>query len=296
MRLTTWLIAVSLPVVLAGCGTARYDANVARDSAVEPTIEVRLPEGTGPFPAVVVMHSCSGLDGSGAVTLKMWTDFMLANGYAVALPDSFQPRGRRGGVCTSPGFDWVAYHIRGADAHKARRQLQANPRIDPARISVAGGSNGGVATLAAVNAKMIADGKLDADGRPGFRSAIALYPECGITYGDWVATKRPPNPVMAGTFESAVPMMILIGASDDWTPAKPCEELVRAASGRPVSIKVYPGAHHAFDHPTQSVVFNPRATNINNPMGGATIGNDPAALADSRQQVLKFLADPAYRP
>lgn len=296
MRFRTCAVAATLAGVLTGCGTARYDANVARDSAVEPTIEVRLPEGSGPFPAVVVLHNCSGLDGPGAAVPRSWSDFLLANGYAVALPDSFRPRGRRGGVCTSPGFDWVAGHIRGADAHKARRLLQANPKIDPARVSVTGGSNGGVATLAAINARMIADGNLGADGKPGFRSAIAFYPECGITYGDWVATKRPPNPVMDGAFESAAPMMILIGASDDWTPAKPCVELVEKAKGAPVTIKVYPGAHHAFDHPEQSVVFNPRATNINNPMGGATTGKDPAALADSREQVLKFLADPAYRP
>lgn len=256
---------------------------------------VGLRNGNGPFHAVVLLHSCSGLDTPATAVELAWADIFLANGYAVGLADSFRPRCRSGGVCARSGIDWVAPHIRGTDAHKALRVLQDNPKIDANRISVMGRSNGGVATLAANNVKMIADANLPTGGRPGFRSAITFYPECGITYGDWVATKRQPNQIMAGTYQATAPMMIPIGRDDDWTPVKPCENLLSAATGASVSMKVYPGAHHSFDYPRGgSVIYMQNATNIN--WIGAHVGPNPAALADSRQQVLKFLADPTYRP
>ncbi len=41
--------------------------------------------------------------------------------------------------------------------------------------------------------------------------------------------------------------LILIGASDDWTPAKDCQRMMdrRANAGAPVDLVIYPGAYHA---------------------------------------------------
>ena len=50
-------------------------------------------------------------------------------------------------------------------------------------------------------------------------------------------------------YAPTAPVLILIGDKDDWTPAEPCRQLTAAAraAGYPVTIKIYPGAHHAFD-------------------------------------------------
>jgi dienelactone hydrolase len=55
-----------------------------------------------------------------------------------------------------------------------------------------------------------------------------------------------------------------------------------------VTIKVYPGAYHAFDsnHPVRYVATR---VNANSPSGrGATTGGDPKAWADSIREVVAF--------
>lgn len=275
-------------LALISCGQSeRYAARVANDKSIAPTIEVHTPDGPGPFPAVVVMHNCGGLDGLGADVSYEWTRFLVANGYAVLLPDSFRPRDRHRGVCSLPNGFWVHHEVRGADAYAALDAARKDPRIDARRVAVMGGSNGGVATLAAANADMIAEGSWLKPGQSGFSAAIAFYPECGIDYGSWQVPSRRPLQT-SGNFRAAVPLTILIGALDNWTPAPPCEALAKAASGAPVDIKIYPEAHHSFDS-AWPVQHNPRATNINNPGGGATIGRNAAAHEDSRKVVLEVL-------
>ena len=54
-----------------------------------------------------------------------------------------------------------------------------------------------------------------------------------------------------------VPTLILIGESDDWTPADDCRKLVNGqddfgisrlkGEGQPMQLIVYPSAHHGFD-------------------------------------------------
>lgn len=79
-------------------------------------------------------------------------------------------------------------------------------------------------------------------------------------------------------------------ALDDWTPAAPCERLAKAAAGAPVRIKVYPGAHHAFDGANPVRYVESRA-NRNSPTGhGATTGGNAAAWADAIGEVTAFFA------
>jgi len=55
------------------------------------------PSGTGPFPAVVALHGCSGLlNASGQIVGRFadWGTRLSAAGVAVVFPDSFTPRGR----------------------------------------------------------------------------------------------------------------------------------------------------------------------------------------------------------
>jgi dienelactone hydrolase len=95
-----------------------------------------------------------------------------------------------------------------------------------------------------------------------------------------------------GVYQPVAPLLILVGEADDWTPAEPCRKLTEAAqkAGYPVTIKIYPGAHHAFDG-SSPVRYLPTRVNVNSPSGrGATTGGDPKAWADSIREVTAFFA------
>jgi dienelactone hydrolase len=234
-----------------------------------------LPEGAGPFPAVVMMHGCTGLRTRGGAIqgkLRFWAEHLRGLGYATLLVDSFTPRGIDE-VCTgrhmlSPVRD------RADDARGALRYLQERRDIQADRIGLLGWSNGAAATLGVV----FDQGSAERD----FRAAVAFYPNC--------TRKYPGGPA----FRPYAPLYILVGALDDWTPAAPCTEIVERAraAGAPIAIKVYPGAHHAFDAPATPVRYRPEVKNHNRTDGdsGATVGTEPAARADAIVEVTRFLA------
>ncbi len=60
------------------------------------------PDGAGPFPAVVILHDCSGLGPRSSGSPGRWGALLAAEGYVVLIPDSFLPRGFDNGVCTVP--------------------------------------------------------------------------------------------------------------------------------------------------------------------------------------------------
>jgi hypothetical protein len=83
------MIALLLTGTLAlpSCARSQRAAIAPRADGPGETIPVELvrPEGPGPFPAVVLLHSCAGL-GRGARHAGDWIRRLVAMGYAVALP------------------------------------------------------------------------------------------------------------------------------------------------------------------------------------------------------------------
>ena len=62
-------------------------------------------------------------------------------------------------------------------------------------------------------------------------------------------------------------------------------------AGFPVSIKIYPGAYHAFDS-NSPVRYDPARINGNSPTGrGATTGGDSNAWEDSVREVIAFFGE-----
>ena len=86
-----------------------------------------------------------------------------------------------------------------------------------------------------------------------------------------------------------IPLLVLIGDKDDWTPAEPCRQFAAAtrAAGHPVTLVVYPDAQHHFDgaHLKQRTVVAAAKGGQ-----GATIEYNPTAHADAEKQVRQFLA------
>jgi dienelactone hydrolase len=250
------------------------------------------PGGSGPFPAVVLLHDCSGLGPRSSGAPWRWASELTARGYVSIWPDSFAARGRTTGVCTDASPPRVTHEQRADDAYEALSYLRSLPFVQGRRVAVMGGSHGGSSTLAT-----IVDAPANAArGKSGFAAAIALYPNCARSLGGWSVERKQQRgaavQAYAGAFRPLAPLLILIGELDDWTPADPCRRLAEAAraAGYPVTLKVYPGAHHSFDSiaPTRYVA---ERINGNSPSGrGATTGGHAEAWADAILQVERFLA------
>jgi dienelactone hydrolase len=208
------------------------------------------PDGAGPFPAVVVLHGCSGV----TMNQQAWAQRLNRWGYVAFVVDSFTPRG----VDVVCGTSAVPPSLRAKDAFAAASWLRTQPFVDPARIGVIGFSHGGSTVMQAIREAAVRS----ADAQP-FRAAVAYYPGCTRDLA-----------------RLATDVLILIGDADDWTPAERCAAYVasRLADGHAVELKRYPGAYHAFD-----------AQGAARSYLGHTLGYHPAAAEDSFARTRAFL-------
>lgn len=265
-------------VVLAVAGAARAGGDAVRFPGPGLELAGRLyrPAGEGPFPAVVLLHGCSGLwarDGEPTSSFRAWAEHFRARGYVALLVDSFGPRGERE-ICTQAQRKVSPATDRSRDAHAALSWLAGRREVDAARIGLVGWSNGGTAVLNALRPD--APGRAG-DGTPAYRAGVAFYPGCG--------------PLAKASYSPTAPLLIQAGGADDWTPARYCEALARQAPAGRVEIDVYPGAHHSFDRIGQRVRERPDVRNPHRPGGrGATVGTHPEARERAIGRTTDWLA------
>ena len=181
------------------------------------------PRGPGPFPAVVLLHSCLGLPAdrrSIEETLASW-------GYIALFVDDFTTRGLKE-TCSVDLPQGLA------DAFGALRFLSNRSDVDATRVAAVGYSQGGDTALLIAAARHASDFAIPRDLR--FRATAAYYPPCD-NLADATLT---------------LPTLILVGGADDVTPAAACDRLVRKQGGDRAEARliVYPGAHHLFDDPS----------------------------------------------
>jgi dienelactone hydrolase len=193
---------------------------------------------------------------------------------AVLMVDSFTPRGS-GEMCSRSGFKEWLYLRRPADAYGALAWLQQQPFVAKDKVAVIGWSNGGGAVLFALGPQ---HGRPAGFAGPDFRAAIAFYPgSCN-------------EQRMGANWTPSIPLMVVIGEKDVWTPAGPCKALVdRAVSrGAPITWQAYPDAYHDFDWPglkrRELTAYATRAGVV------PITGEDPASHADAIRRVQGFLA------
>jgi dienelactone hydrolase len=197
-----------------GCAPAAADEPVKFASAGpgEP-IQGYLsrPRGAGPFPAVILLHTCLGLPAQRASIGER----IAAWGYVALFVDDFGTRGLRE-TCA------VDFKQALSDADGALAYLASLPYVDPARIAAVGFSQGGDTAL-----------KIATGGAAGFKAAAAFYSPCANVAG--------------ATLD--IPTLILVGTKDEVTPAADCAKLARRQAPGMVKFVVYPGAAHGFDLP-----------------------------------------------
>ncbi len=183
------------------------------------------PQGAGPFPAVIILSGCAGVGPDAGIVRRVNADY-LPKGIATLVVESFIPRGIFE-VCSDPKIlDTIGYRVK--DAYAAMSWLTARPEIDSKHIFLQGYSHGAITAIAAIDAQW------PATHQQKFAGVIAFYPYC------------------SSSSKFSVPTIILVGQSDDWTPAKLCEDIVDKAN---VEITVYPKAFHAFAAPGLDMMY-----------------------------------------
>lgn len=234
------------------------------------------PEGPGPFPAVIALHGCAGLtnkDGQPSERHADWGNRLAAQGFLVLFPDSYESRGL-GPQCKVSDRDVSPSKDRPLDVNASLAYLDQRPDVKPDAVSLLGWSNGGSTVLYSVE-----PAHHPTAGQQDLAKAVAFYPGCRV-------------PFETGKWSSRLPLLILIGEADDWTPAQPCKEMVAAAkaAGLPVDIVTYRGAYHDFDHPSLKLHTQKGLAFTASGTGVAHTGTDPAARADALVRVPAFLA------
>jgi dienelactone hydrolase len=186
-----------------------------------PELTARLyrPEGEGPFPAIVLAHTCAGM----LEHTDVWGRLLASWGYVAVAPDSFGPRGVKT-VCGTGRI--VTGQMRVADVAGAMDWLNVQPFVRRNDIGLIGHSHGGWTVMRSVQANF-------GLAQRGLRAAVAYYPSCSPQFDDNVG----------------IPLLILIGDKDDWTSAESCRRLQAAGFVRPdlVEAVYYPNAYHSFD-------------------------------------------------
>lgn len=261
------LLAALLMILLPGTAGGQEVAIPSEDGTVLRAILVPPAAGVARRPAVVALHGCSGLARPDR-PLRLpareadWAARLAALGHAVVAPDSFGSRGL-GGACGRADHPARPEGPRAGDARAALAWAAAQPGEPPGGGILLGWSHGGSTVL----------WTLAAPPRAGLlRAAIAFYPGCGATL------RQAPG------WAAPVPLLMLLGEADDWTSAARCQALAARAPTR-VEVRLFPGAHHNFDHPSapQRSRLLPNGLTV-------TTGSDPAAREGAIAAVLGFLA------
>ena len=220
--MTRWL-AILVFLLFGGPAAAQsvsFPSVTVGSSQAGPEVKgwVFMPSGAGPFPAIILAHSCAGTNAH----TDRWGKLLASWGYLVLTPDSFVPRGTRA-VCTTPGV--VTPNMRVADIAGALDYLVTRSDVVQGRIGIIGHSHGGSTVIRSAQ-------KSFGLAQRGLAAGVAYYPGCSPKFDVGVD----------------IPVLLLAGDKDDWTPADRCRSLVSGLQrGDLVEAIYYPNAYHSFD-------------------------------------------------
>jgi dienelactone hydrolase len=194
--------------------------------------QLRIAQGSGRLPVVVLIHGSSGM----GPNIDFWTRVFNEMGVSTFALDGFTGRG-----LTSVNTDQALLGRLNMilDAYRVLDILAKHPRVDPSRIALMGFSRGGQATLYASMKRFH-----QSWNKSGIQFAVYIpfYPDCMTTY-------------QSDTEVADRPIRIFHGTPDDYNPVAPCKAYVERlrSAGRDVQFTEYPNAPHAFDNPLGSL-------------------------------------------
>lgn len=202
--------------------------DAAAGRPVNVTGELRVAQGEGRLPVVVLMHGSGGI----GPNVEMWARLLNAQGISTFAIDGFTGRGL---VSTSSDQAQLGRLNLILDIYRSLEILAKHPRVDPQRIVLMGFSRGGQAAFYAALERFH---KLWNRSGADFAAYLPFYPDCATRYID-------------DTKPVARPIRLVHGEADDYNPLRTCaaqaERLKQA--GADVTLTTYPNAHHGFDTP-----------------------------------------------
>lgn len=245
-------------MIFQGCVTSErsHFKGIADHSGNEVNLSGKLykPEGSGPFPAVILLHRCAGIQSDD----HTWASKIQSWGYVAFIVDSLGPRGISN-ACGKNGP--VGYKDRAMDAYSAKMYLAGLPFVNAEKVAVVGWSMGGSGVLQAIDPMMAH--QLPPEYQDSFQAAISFYPYCF----NWLDNL-------------SAPLLILAAGKDDWTPVDYCENrMPKNTTYHEVTLQIYPDAYHCFDCSGKNTVYM-----------GHTLRYNSKAARDSLIQVKQFLS------
>lgn len=168
---------------------------------------------------------------------------LTSAGIAVLVMDPFFARSIDNTMVDQYGQ--ISWATTAYDVLAATQYLRTLPEIDGARIGATGGSRGGTAVMMAAAAP-ISDAILG-QGK-GLRAVVAGYPWCGTQF-------------RSAKLAQGAALLVLSGDRDDWVSFLQCQDAVHAmqTAGQNATIKIFPGARHAFDRAGVPLTVIPQA-------------------------------------
>ena len=252
------LLASVFPLLAASVAVASPETVYFKsaDGTTEIVGYLFKPAGSGPHPAIVLLHGRAGpystnanadctyvgrdvKSACNADTLSkrhvMWGEFWAARGVLALLPDSFGPRG------VAHGFGRFSHGdpdreatnektVRPFDAEGALTWLRGRDDVTANRIFLQGWSNGGSTTLNVM---------IRQADKSGFRAALAFYPGCGK------------EALLEDKVTTTSPISMFMGTDDEEVSPVICQHVAKRSidAGTALTLTLYPGATHDFDDP-----------------------------------------------
>lgn len=202
----------------------------AADEVIQLTAQLQKPDGAGPFPAIVLLHTCSGLS---AHVTRDWPQYLVGLGYVVLTIDTFGSRRHFSGCPSLRG----RFALQARDAYGALDYLAGQSFVDPHRIAAMGMSMGAIAINEFIRNRAARQTGAE------FQSFVSLYGRCRDMKPD---TAR------------KAPHLMIMPEKDNYT-----QECQARSKAIPMTFHILPGAYHAFDEPEKTSM---RSDPFGNPM------------------------------
>jgi dienelactone hydrolase len=206
-------------ILLCGLCTLTWaDSSADHQKRLEAHYGLERPEGSGPFPAVMMVPGCYGFaEPLSKDHYVKTTKDLKDQGFAVLRVDIFNARGRKN--CGEVIPEEVT-----EDILTAAKYLRTLPFIKATAINVIGWSYGGDIALASLS-----------KGESSSHSPVNAI----VAYCPWVDVATP--------WKLDVPVLVLCGAKDTIAPPSKFENLLSKVPVRQnVKYFVYPEAYHYF--------------------------------------------------
>ena len=213
-----------------------------------------VPEGKGPFPAVVMVHEAFGIDES----MRSQIIRMASAGYLVLMPDLYSRGGMR--KCLKATFRALVDGVGQAYTDVEAKQLLLSRPDCTGKIGVVGFCMGGGFAL-----QLVSKG----------------YDAAAVNYGQ--AAKD-----LDAQLVGSCPIVASFGGKDlSLKGAGPKLEAALTKAGIPHDVKVYPEASHAFMNPTQA------GPQVLRPLMNTVIGFKPRPVeaADAWSRIEDFFGE-----